>query len=115
MRKRYGGNEADADSLQHPRGCKRPQQLKQRLHHELFCFFFADLVRERAAPFVTAPFTNIASPLGQSASENQNFAMSFTIIMGRGNEPPSFASFHRPVLDFREANTPLLGGAQWLS
>ena len=43
------------------------------------------------------------------------FGMSFTIIMGRGNEPPSFASFHGPVLDFREANTSLLGGAQWLS
>ncbi len=41
--------------------------------------------------------------------------MSFTILKGRGNKPPSFASFRRPVLDFREANTSLLGGAEWLS
>ncbi len=58
------------ETPQHTRGRKRPQQLKRRLHNELFCvFFFADQVRGRAAPFVTVLSTNIASPIGQSASQ----------------------------------------------
>ncbi len=100
MRKRYGGHEAESDSHSTPEDASAHNNLSEDSITSYSAFFFADLVRGRAAPFVTVPFTNIASPIGQRASQNQNNGMSFTILREGAISHPALLHFADLCLTF---------------